>query len=54
VRVGEAMVHGGPYPATNAPETTAVGPRSLERWCRPVCLQNWPEAALPEPLRTQP
>lgn len=51
VRVCEAMVHSGPFPACNAPETTAVGPRALERWCRPVCLQNWPVAALPEVLR---
>lgn len=43
VRVCDAMVHSGPFPACNAPETTAVGPRAIERWCRPVCLQNWPE-----------
>lgn len=40
VRVAEGMVHGGPWPATNRPESTAVGPRAIERWCRPVCLQN--------------
>ncbi|MFO0861428.1 MAG: aldehyde dehydrogenase family protein [Phycisphaerales bacterium] len=44
VRVCEAMVHGGPWPATNRPESTAVGPRAIERWCRPVCFQNAPEA----------
>ncbi|MGD9690362.1 MAG: aldehyde dehydrogenase family protein [Phycisphaerales bacterium] len=44
VRACEAMVHGGPFPATNRPDTTAVGPRAMERWCRPVCWQNWPEA----------
>lgn len=42
VRVAEAMVHGGPFPSTNRPETTAVGPRAMERWCRPVCVQNAP------------
>lgn len=44
VRVSAAMVHGGPYSATNRPESTAVGPRAIERWCRPVCLQDVPEA----------
>jgi len=44
VRVAEAMVHGGPYPATNQPSSTAVGPRAMERWLRPVCLQGWGEA----------
>lgn len=42
VRACEAMVHGGPYPATNRPDSTACGPRAIERWCRPVCWQNWP------------
>jgi len=41
VRVAEAMVHGGPFPATNQPHSTAVGPRAMERWLRPVCLQGW-------------
>lgn len=40
VRVAEAMVHGGPWPATNVPHTTAVGPMAIERWCRPVCWQG--------------
>lgn len=51
VRVCGGMVHGGPYPATNAAGTTAVGPRAMERWCRPVCWQNWPELVLPAALR---
>ncbi|MDX2146770.1 MAG: aldehyde dehydrogenase family protein [Planctomycetota bacterium] len=38
----EAMVHGGPFPATNMPQATAVGARAIERWCRPVCYQDWP------------
>lgn len=46
VRVCDAMVHSGPFPACNAAETTAVGPRAIERWCRAVCLQNWPEEAV--------
>ncbi len=51
VRVCESMVHGGPYPATNRPDTTAVGPLAIERWCRLVCFQNCPDALLPEELR---
>jgi NADP-dependent aldehyde dehydrogenase len=44
VRVCEAMVHGGPFPATNTPWCTAVGPRAIERWTRPVSWQNAPAA----------
>ncbi|MCE7973237.1 MAG: aldehyde dehydrogenase family protein [Leptolyngbya sp. PLA1] len=51
VRVAGAMVHGGPFPATNRPESTACGPMALARWCRPVCLQNAPKEALPAELR---
>jgi alpha-ketoglutaric semialdehyde dehydrogenase len=40
VEVSAAMVHGGPFPATNQSSTTAVGARAIERWCRPVCVQN--------------
>ncbi|HRQ73834.1 MAG TPA: hypothetical protein PLU35_12480, partial [Phycisphaerales bacterium] len=50
VEVSEAMVHGGPWPATNQPHTTAVGARAVERWCRPVCYQNAPAWAVPEAL----
>ncbi|MBL8875482.1 MAG: aldehyde dehydrogenase family protein [Phycisphaerae bacterium] len=50
VRVAEGMVHGGPWPATNRPESTAVGPRAIERWCRPVCYQNAPRTSLPREL----
>jgi len=51
VRVAEAMVHGGPFPATNRPESTAAGAMAIERWCRPVCWQNCPQALLPPELR---
>jgi len=51
VEVSPAMVHGGPYPATNQPHTTAVGIMALERWCRPVCYQNAPEGLLAGELR---
>lgn len=46
VRVAEGMVHGGPWSATNRPESTAVGPRAIERWCRWVCWQNAPAELL--------
>lgn len=51
VEVVPAMVHGGPYPATNQPHTSAVGTLALRRWCRPVCYQNVPESFLPPELR---
>jgi NADP-dependent aldehyde dehydrogenase len=53
VRVCTSMVHGGPYPASNAPQTTAVGPLAIERWCRPVCWQNTPQSALPWELQNR-
>jgi NADP-dependent aldehyde dehydrogenase len=51
VRVAQSMVHGGPFPATNRPDTTAVGPFAIERWCRPVCFQNAPQDLLPPELQ---
>lgn len=52
VEVAPSMVHGGPFPATNQPQTTAVGSLAIKRWCRPMCYQNAPEAFLPAELRT--
>ncbi|MGY3127744.1 NADP-dependent aldehyde dehydrogenase [Agrococcus sp. UYP33] len=51
VSVTHAQQHGGPYPATTAPTTTAVGTASIGRFLRPVAYQNVPEALLPEPLQ---
>lgn len=51
VEVADAMVHGGPYPASTNFGATSVGTLSIRRWLRPVCYQNWPEALLPEDLR---
>ncbi|MBL8764451.1 MAG: aldehyde dehydrogenase family protein [Phycisphaerae bacterium] len=51
VRVCRAMVHGGPYPATNVPWTSAVGASAMERWCRPLCWQAAPPTLLPPELR---
>jgi len=51
VEVCHAMVHGGPFPATSDSRTTSVGSRAIERFLRPVCYQNLPEAVLPEALK---
>ena len=51
VEVCHAMTHGGPYPATADGRSTSVGTRAIERFVRPVCYQNFPDAALPEELR---
>jgi NADP-dependent aldehyde dehydrogenase len=42
VEVSEAMVHGGPYPATTDGRFTSVGTRAIDRFLRPVCHQNAP------------
>ncbi len=51
VEVCSSMVHGGPYPATNQPHTTAVGSQAITRWTRPICYQSTPETLLPPELR---
>lgn len=51
VEVCDAMVHGGPYPATTDARFTAVGNKAIRRWLRPVAFQNWPEHLLPSCLR---
>ena len=51
VEVCDAMVHGGAYPATSDSRTSAVGTRAIERFCRYVCFQNFPNAALPDELK---
>lgn len=50
VEVGDAMVHGGPYPASTNFGATSVGTLSIRRWLRPVCYQNLPERVLPRDL----
>ena len=50
VEVSHAMVHGGPYPATSDSRFTSVGSQAILRFVRPRCYQNFPQAALPEPL----
>ena len=51
VEVCDAMVHGGPYPASTNFGATSVGTLSIRRFLRPVCYQNLPEALLPGDLR---
>lgn len=51
VRVAPGMVHSGPFPACNRPDSTAVGPHAIARWCRPVCFQNCPGVLLPTELQ---
>ncbi|MEQ8282780.1 MAG: aldehyde dehydrogenase (NADP(+)) [Roseitalea porphyridii] len=51
VEVSDAMVHGGPYPATTNFGHTSVGTLAIRRWLRPVCFQNMPEPLLPGDLR---
>lgn len=51
VEVCDAMVHGGPYPASTNFGATSVGTMSIRRWLRPVSYQNMPAALLPEELR---
>ena len=50
VEVAEAMVHGGPYPASTNFGATSVGTLSIRRFLRPVCYQSVPSALLPEDL----
>ncbi|KRW97561.1 aldehyde dehydrogenase (NADP(+)) [Paracoccus sp. MKU1] len=51
VEVADAMVHGGPYPASTNFGATSVGTLTIRRFLRPVCFQNLPDALLPEDLR---
>lgn len=43
--------HGGPWPATSRPEATSVGAGALDRFVRPVSLQNAAAELLPPPVR---
>lgn len=51
VEVVEAMVHGGPFPATSDGRSSSVGTLAIERFLRPVCFQNMPQALLPDALK---
>lgn len=51
VEVCHAMQHGGPAPATSDSRFTSVGSAALERFIRPVCLQDMPDRLLPPALQ---
>ncbi|OCW56505.1 aldehyde dehydrogenase (NADP(+)) [Hoeflea olei] len=51
VEVSDAMVHGGPYPASTNFGATSVGTLAIRRFLRPVCYQNMPDQLLPQELR---
>ncbi len=51
VEVSPAMVHGGPFPATSDGRSTSVGTQAILRFTRPVCYQDFPDAALPPELQ---
>jgi NADP-dependent aldehyde dehydrogenase len=51
VRVGWAMQHGGPWPASTSASHTSVGAASINRFARAVAFQNTPQAHLPPALR---
>lgn len=53
VEVCDAMVHGGPYPATTAPASTSVGTAAIDRFVRSLCWQNAPQSRLPVELRDE-
>ena len=51
VEVSYSMVHGGPFPATSDSRSTSVGATAIDRFLRPVCYQNVPDALLPAALK---
>ncbi|HEY3926231.1 MAG TPA: aldehyde dehydrogenase (NADP(+)) [Acidothermaceae bacterium] len=50
VEVVDAMVHGGPFPATTDGRSTSVGALAIRRFLRPIAYQNAPAALLPREL----
>ena len=52
VEVGNAMHHGGPFPATSNARYTSVGTGAIKRFARPVAWQNCPEDLLPDALKS--
>lgn len=53
VAVTAAQQHGGPWPSSSRPDTTSVGLAAIERFQRPIALQDLPAALdlLPQGLR---
>lgn len=50
VEVCDAMVHGGPFPATSDSRATSVGTMAIRRFLRPISYQNLPDGLLPREL----
>lgn len=53
VEVCNAMVHGGPYPATSDGRSTSVGTAAIQRFLRAVCYQDLPEILLSDALKQE-
>jgi NADP-dependent aldehyde dehydrogenase len=51
VEVCDAMVHGGPFPATSDGRSTSVGSRAINRFSRLVSYQGFPGVSLPDELK---
>ncbi|MBK8518638.1 MAG: aldehyde dehydrogenase (NADP(+)) [Saprospiraceae bacterium] len=51
VEVGNATVHGGPYPSSTDGRFTSVGMDAIKRWVRPICFQDCPDSLLPDELK---
>jgi len=51
VEVSDAMMHGGPYPASTNASTTSVGTLAIRRFLRPVAYQDMPASLLPGDLQ---
>jgi NADP-dependent aldehyde dehydrogenase len=51
VEVSDAMVHGGPFPATSDGRSTSVGTAAIARFLRPVSYQSLPDGLLPDALK---
>jgi 2,5-dioxopentanoate dehydrogenase len=52
VEVCHAQVHGGPFPATSDGRSTSVGTQAIYRFTRLLCYQSFPDAALPDELKS--
>lgn len=52
VEVCLSMQHGGPFPATTDSRFTSVGADGIRRFARPLAWQNFPDALLPDELKS--
>ncbi len=53
VEVCLAMQHGGPFPASTDSRFTSVGADGIKRFARPLSYQNYPDALLPDALKSE-